>query len=81
MIVSRTEPWIIGMVERTLCRKVRWVGCEELGRLLQRTFSKPIHTMMNRRIGSRFVKSCSDKKSKVIGMDIIDNQQCAQSLL
>ena len=23
MIVSRTEPWIIGMVERTLCRKVR----------------------------------------------------------
>ena len=22
-IVSRTEPWIIGMVERTLCRKVR----------------------------------------------------------
>ena len=59
----------------------RLADSEELARLLQRTFSKPIHTMMNRRIGSRFVKSCSDKKSKVIGMDIIDNQQSAQSLL
>ena len=59
----------------------RLADSEELGRLLQRTFSKPIHTMMNRRIGSRFVKSCSDKKSKVIGMDIIDSQQSAQSLL
>ena len=59
----------------------RLADSEELARLLQRTFSKPIHTMMNRRIGSRFVKSCSDKKSKVIGMDIIGGQQCAQSLL
>ena len=55
-------------VEGTLCRKVSLVGCEELARFLQKTYSRRLtaYGIWKKGIGSQLAKSGDGKKSKAV---------------